>query len=427
MSDYMEERVQKTKIYGEYDVVVCGGGIAGIAAALAAARSGAKTVLLEAQYMLGGLATAGLVTIYLPLCDGKGHQLSYGIAEELLRLSVSVGGENTVERTACYKAWLGDGTEEERKKARFEVQYNPNVFAILAEQLLLKEGVEILYGASVVSATLGKDRKLKAIAMETREGRFAILGKSFIDATGDAALYRVCEQPLAKFEFGNALSWWYYELIDGKNTLRLRGARDIDSVNRKYKDGIDGVGVKELSTVTAKGHALILEDFLKRGSASNTHALTMLPVIPQVRMTRRIYGLYEMTREGDDKKYFEDSVGMFGDWTTRGPAYELPFSALHDGKIKNLACAGRCISAKDDIWELTRVIPVCAVSGEAVGVAAAMTDDLTTLDVKELQTELKKRNVKLHLEEVGLTAKYLFGGKNEAGIFRGFNDGYGAK
>lgn len=231
---------------------------------MAAARSGAKTVLLEAQYMLGGLATAGLVTIDLPLCDGKGHQLSYGIAEELLRLSVSVGGENTVERTACYKAWLGDGTEEERKKARFEVQYNPNVFAILAEQLLLKEGVEILYGASVVSATLGKDRKLKAIAMETREGRFAILGKSFIDATGDAALYRVCEQPLAKFEFGNALSWWYYELIDGKNTLRLRGARDIDSVNRKYKDGIDGVGIKELSTVTAKGHALILEDFLKR-------------------------------------------------------------------------------------------------------------------------------------------------------------------
>lgn len=137
MSDYMEERVQKTKIYGEYDVVVCGGGIAGIAAALAAARSGAKTVLLEAQYMLGGLATAGLVTIYLPLCDGKGHQLSYGIAEELLRLSVSMGGENTVERTACYKAWLGDGTEEERKKARFEVQYNPNVFAILAEQHLL--------------------------------------------------------------------------------------------------------------------------------------------------------------------------------------------------------------------------------------------------------------------------------------------------
>lgn len=403
---YIQEQARETSIYGQYDVVVCGGGIAGIAAALASARSGAKTVLLETQYMLGGLATAGLVTIYLPLCDGMGNQLSFGIAEELLRLSVSLGGENTVERTACYKAWLENGTAEERKKARFEVQYNPNVFAILAEQLLIKEGVEILYGASVVAASVGTDDKIKSITIETREGRLAVLAKSFVDATGDAALYRVCNRPLAKFEFGNALSWWYYELIDGKNMLRLRGARDIDSVNRKYKDGIDGVGVKELSNITAKGHALILEDFLKRGVATNTHALTMLPIIPQVRMTRRIYGGYEMTREGDDKKHFDDSVGLFGDWTKRGPAYELPFSALHDGKIKNLACAGRCISAKDDIWELTRVIPVCAVSGEAVGVACAMTDDLTMLDVSKLQNKLKDRGVKIHLEEVGLISKY---------------------
>ena len=404
MREYISERERKTEIYGKYDVVVCGGGIAGISAALASARSGVKTLLVEREFMLGGLATAGLVTIYLPLCDGEGHQLSFGIAEELLRLSISLGGEKTVERTACYRAWIENGSEEERKKARFETQYNPNMFAILAEQLLLKEGVEILYGASVTAAAV-EENKLRAIIMETREGRLAVQAKSFIDATGDAALYRTCEQPLAKFEFGNALSWWYYELIEGKNTLRLRGARDIDSVNRKYKDGIDGVGTRELSQITAKGHALILDDFLKRGNASDTHAITMIPTIPQVRMTRRIYGLYEMTRTQDNKKRFEDSVGMFGDWTTRGPAYELPFSALHDGKIKNLACAGRCISAKDDIWELTRVIPVCAVSGEAVGVAAAMTDDFTALDMRILQAELQKRGVKLHLEEVGIQPK----------------------
>jgi hypothetical protein len=90
------------------------------------------------------------------------------------------------------------------------------------------------------------------------------------------------------------------------------------------------------------------------------------------------------------------------DWTKRGPAYELPFSCLHDGKIKNLITAGRCISAQDDIWELTRVIPVCAVSGEAAGIAAAMTNDFTGLNVADLQNELKKRGVKLHLDEVGL-------------------------
>ena len=397
MYQFIENEV---KTYGDYDVVVCGGGIAGIAAALAAARSGAKTVLLESQYMLGGLATAGLVTIYLPLCDGMGHQLSFGLAEELLRLSVSVGGENTELRTKAFRAWLENGTEEEKKKARFEVQYNPNVFAILAEKLLIKEGVEILYGASVVAAAV-ENGKIQAVAIETREGKLAVSAKSFIDATGDAALYRVCNQPLAKHELGNAQSWWYYELIDGVNTLRLRGARDIDSVKGKYKDGIDGVGVKELSDLTANGHAKILDDFLQRGEASNTHAITMMPIVPQVRMTRRIYGVYEMEK-ADDKKRFEDSVGMFGDWITRGPAYELPFSALHDDKIKNLACAGRCFSVKDDIWEITRVIPVCAVSGEAVGVAAAMSDDFTTIDVSALQAELVKRGVKLHLDEVGV-------------------------
>lgn len=78
-------------VYGEYDVIVAGGGVAGVSAALAAVQTGAKTLLIETQYMLGGLATAGLITYYLPLCDGMGRQLSYGLAEKLLRLSISQG------------------------------------------------------------------------------------------------------------------------------------------------------------------------------------------------------------------------------------------------------------------------------------------------------------------------------------------------
>ena len=74
-----------------YDVAVVGGGIAGVAAAVQAARSGQKTVLIEKNILLGGLATSGLVYIYLPICDGNSHQTSYGITEELLRNSITLG------------------------------------------------------------------------------------------------------------------------------------------------------------------------------------------------------------------------------------------------------------------------------------------------------------------------------------------------
>ena len=102
-----------------YDIAVCGGGIAGISAALAAAREGKKVILFEKEYMLGGLGTAGLVTIYLPLCDGMGHQVSFGIAEELLRLSIKYGAEAKYPEN-----WLdGIGTKTENDK-RFQVRYN---------------------------------------------------------------------------------------------------------------------------------------------------------------------------------------------------------------------------------------------------------------------------------------------------------------
>ena len=84
-----------------YDVAVCGGGFAGISAALAAAREGKKVILFEKQYMLGGLGTAGLVTIYLPLCDGFGRQVTFGIAEELLIFPESV---------VCVKEYVSEFT-----------------------------------------------------------------------------------------------------------------------------------------------------------------------------------------------------------------------------------------------------------------------------------------------------------------------------
>lgn len=129
--------------------------------------------------MLGGLATAGLVTVFLPLCDGKGTQHIFGIGEELLRLSIKYGHEDRYP-----DAWLDAEDVEKRKKQRFLVQFNPQLFAVAAEQLLLDNGVKILYGTKVLDV-YKEDESIHSVMINNREGTSAIKVKSVADCTGE--------------------------------------------------------------------------------------------------------------------------------------------------------------------------------------------------------------------------------------------------
>ncbi len=388
-----------TPITHDCDVLVAGGGVAGIAAALAAARQGSKVILLEKQFMLGGLATAGLVTIYLPLCDGKGHQVSFGIAEELFHLSIKYGYE------AKYpKAWLEGGSIEEKAKQRFEVRYNAQLFAIAAERLLLEEGVTILYGTSACSVAMEKD-KISAVIVENKSGRTAIKVHSVIDATGDADICAMAGEETALFGPGNILAaWHYYEHGNGYD-LSMLGFSEIPEEDRTEEtkpliarrfQGVDG---EELSEMVQLSHERILEEVVKKQQENPAYMPVTIATIPQIRMTRRIVGRYAMDT-ADDRKEFEDSVGMISNWKKRGPVYEVPFRALYGSKVKNLITAGRNISSTDAMWDVTRVIPVCAVTGEAAGVAAALTDDFGTLNVSVLQKKLTEGGVKLFYDQL---------------------------
>ena len=99
-----------------------------------------------------------------------------------------------------------------------------------------------------------------------------------------------------------------------------------------------------------------------------------------------------------NRLYMSDSIGMTGDWRKRGPVYEIPFGTLHGNEVKNLLAAGRDISVTDAMWDITRVIPPCAVTGQAAGAAAALGSDFTKLSVAELQESLVRQGVKLHLD-----------------------------
>jgi len=388
----------KTPIKKEYDVAVCGGGFAGISAALAAARQGKRVVLFEKQYMLGGLGTAGLVTIYLPICDGFGNQISFGIAEELLRLSILHGAEDRYPEN-----WLdGIGTRGEADK-RFETQYNPQLFAILAEDLLLKEGVDVLYGTYVVGVLVA-DEKIHHLITESKSGRFAYKVNSVVDATGDCDVAHFAGAPTETFKQGNVLAAWYYSLGKAGYRLNMVGYAEVPEEEKTEQDvevkplvsrRFSGLDTEELSQQMQISHHQTYLDFLKKREEDKEVLPVTIATTPQIRMTRRIVGEYELSHE-EMHKFFEDSIGMVPNWKKRGPVYEIPFRTLYSAKVRNLICAGRCVSTNETLWDVMRVIPCCAVTGEAAGVAAAMTDDFSSLDVAKLQKKLLENGVVLH-------------------------------
>ena len=130
-----------------YDIVVAGAGVAGIAAALAAARRGHKVCLLEKQCLIGGLATSGLIYIYLPLCDGKGTQLTFGISEEMLKKSLEYSPFDIGEKFGGIPG--GNAT----RPNRYAVDFSPAGFTLSLDELLLDAGVD----PCLAQQTLDKD------------------------------------------------------------------------------------------------------------------------------------------------------------------------------------------------------------------------------------------------------------------------------
>ena len=177
----------------QYDVAVIGGGVAGVAAALQAARSGKKTVLVEKTLLLGGLATSGLIYIYLPICDGNGRQVTFGISEELLKASILYGPGEIPGN------WRKEKDAAERK--RYRCVFSPASFMLALDEVLREAGVDVWLDTLVCDAEVENGRVTAAV-VENESGRGKISARQFVDASGSCILARRAGIPSGVFRGG---------------------------------------------------------------------------------------------------------------------------------------------------------------------------------------------------------------------------------
>lgn len=390
----------------KYAVAVVGGGIAGVAAALAAARAGSKTVLIEKTVLLGGLATAGLIYVYLPLCDGNGMQVSFGIAEELLKLSLKYGPGDIPA------AWSREKNAEENK--RYRCVFSPAAFMLALDEAVAEAEVDVWLDTLVSDVETGAAGRLTSVIVENESGRGKISADCFIDASGSAVVAR---RAGAAVNFGmNARALWALEYnfqaqpdyIIGEHIKMVHTGVLPDEKHAEYC-GING---RLVSKFVLDSRRALLERYNKNYASGAAGRKTLfplkLPVMPQLRKIACIEGRQTL-RDGQDAMHFADSVGLVADWRKPGYVWEIPYGTLLPQKLKGLLAAGRCTAAAGDAWEITRVIPAAALTGEVAGVAAALAVEQGVtpdrLEVTGLQNELRKRNFPLHLEDVGLKCR----------------------
>lgn len=390
MSEIVVEPARRLPVVEQYDVVVVGGGTAGVAAALAAARNGARTALLEKEYGLGGLATLGNVLVYLPICDGMGNQVIGGLGEELLIRSVAdlrvrdkVMGWQPVP--SC---WQPGGDLEERKSKRYDSRFNPYSFQMELEVMVAEAGVDLWYDTRLCGCLRQADR-ITHLIVENKDGRSAMACATVVDASGDADVCALAGEQTESLD-SNVLAGWHYLLKDGQLSLRAWTKKFNVVPTREGAEGplFAGDRARDVTAQMLGSRALIREHIAGLRAAdpeAEIHPFA-LGSIPSFRMTRRLVSSYSLTRD-DDHRWFDDCIGMTGDWRLRGPIFCVPLRSLWGEANHNLLAAGRCMSADITAWDVTRAIPACVMTGEAAGTAAAMAAAETAGDVHALPTE----------------------------------------
>lgn len=388
-------------IKGSYDVIVAGGGMAGIAAALAAARKGANVLLVERQCILGGLGTGGLVNYWVPLCNGRGKLVMTGMAEEMFKLSVKHGYD-------CLPDEWKNGEPKEGTSERCATLYSIGIFSTLLLRELRNNNVDVLYDV-LASKPIMTGNHADGIIIDGKSGRQCYLCKFLIDATGDADLLERAGVPTIAGE--NYYTYMAHGIsLDSCKTAIQKGnvvyafthlTTRLDTLSF-LKSGSDykGISTELENAYLQESQLAILEKEINK--PRNERDISILPTMPQLRMTRCIEGdtIFSVNHM---YQHEDTSIGVICDYGKRDCVYEVPFGTLVNRNYDNLITCGRSAAATGEGWDVLRVIPCAVLTGQAAGTAAAMaTKDnisISSVPIQNLQHVLANDGVMIHIDD----------------------------
>lgn len=442
----------------EYDVAVLGGGPAGIAAAISAARNGASTIIVERYGFLGGMSTAAMVYPWMTFHSAAGEQVVKGIAQEIVDRLMALGASpGHLRDTIGFTHTL--------------TPYHPEVYKVLACDMLQESGVELLLHTSAIEVQ-AEGKRISSITLYNKSGISKLKAKVYVDASGDGDIAYMAGAPweqgnleqkvqpmtmkfrmkgvdlskVKQYMQHNPSEFYEKSLIGELDVLPLTGVmgfykkwkaanlpiprdgvlffsgpnEDEVLVNVSRVSGLDPTNSEDLTKAEIEGRkqVLLLEEFFQN-SIPGFEKASVAAVGTQigVRETRRIIGEYVLNgTDVLDGRRFDDVIarsgypidihnpegkGVTANFIREGGAYDIPYRSIVPLEVTNLLLAGRCISTTHEAQATTRLTPSCMAIGQAAGTAAALAAlqncAAADVSVEQLQARLIAGNAELGL------------------------------